>query len=149
MKKFTAVIMKHPALDAAYIEIPFDVEEVFGNINVKVKATFDGKLYRGSIVRMDGCYMIGITRALRQEIGKGPGDQLSVIIEKDDEQRIVNVPEDLEISLKKVPGLLEKFQKQSYTHQKEYVEWINEAKKEETREQRISQTVEMIMEKKK
>ena len=55
--KFEAVIKKHPQKDAAYIEMPFDVEAVFGAKRVKVVAKFDGVEYRGSIVKMGlPCY---------------------------------------------------------------------------------------------
>lgn len=61
--EFDAVIKQHEGINGGYIEPPFDVYEVFGAKRVKVKATFDGIKYRGSLVRMGGCYMIGITRA--------------------------------------------------------------------------------------
>ena len=50
--RFDAVIRKVPDLDGAYVEIPFDVREVFGRGRVKVHATFDGVPYAGSLVRM-------------------------------------------------------------------------------------------------
>ncbi|TYP48134.1 DUF1905 domain-containing protein [Thermosediminibacter litoriperuensis] len=51
-QRFQAEIKKHEGINGAYIETPFDVEAVFGAKRVKVKAYFDGKEYRGSIVRM-------------------------------------------------------------------------------------------------
>jgi uncharacterized protein YdeI (YjbR/CyaY-like superfamily) len=36
----------------------------------------------------------------------------------------------------------------SYTHRKEYVHWILEAKKPETRERRLQKTMEMLRQKK-
>ncbi len=142
-QSFKAVIQRQKDLDAAYFEIPFDVEKTFGSKRVKVKATFDGTEYRGSIVNMGGCYMIGLTQALRKQIGKGPGDIVTVEVEKDTEERVVEIPGDLRNELKK-SGLLLKFEKLSYTHRKEYVQWINEAKKQETRERRIVKTIESI-----
>jgi len=40
------------------------------------------------------------------------------------------------------------FDELSYTHRKEYVRWINEAKRDETRERRLKKTIQMLIEKK-
>lgn len=145
---FRAVIRQQRDMDAAFVEVPFDVEKVFGAKRVKVKASFDGTEYRGSIVRMEGCYMIGLTKAVRKEIGKGPGDTVNVVIEKDTEERTIEVPADFNKALKKA-GQLEMFNSLSYTHRKEYVRWIIEAKKEETRNSRIEKALTMIKESRK
>jgi hypothetical protein len=60
---------KHPKLDATGITIPFDVEKVFGAKRVPVNATVNGAVYRGSIVRMGGNYVLGIPKAFREEAG--------------------------------------------------------------------------------
>jgi uncharacterized protein YdeI (YjbR/CyaY-like superfamily) len=43
----------------------------------------------------------------------------------------------------------EAFEKCTYTHKKEYVDWIGGAKKQETRERRIIKALEMLVENKK
>ncbi|KJS83207.1 MAG: antitermination protein NusB [Peptococcaceae bacterium BICA1-8] len=143
-QKFTTEIKKHEGINGAYIEIPFDVEDVFGAKRVKVKAYFEGKEYRGSIVRMAGCYMLGLTQALRKEIGKEPGDTITVEVEKDEEERIIEMPEDFIIALEQQPSAKEYFEKLSFTSKKEYVTWITEAKKAETRKTRIEKAVIML-----
>ena len=67
---------------------PRDLREEFGKGRVKVRASFDGIPYEGSIVNMgvknpDGsvCYVIGVRKAIRQALGKGEGDTLRVVIE--------------------------------------------------------------------
>lgn len=90
MKKsydFEAEIKKVPDINGAYIEIPFDIREVFGKGRVKVHATFDGEPYDGSIVNMglkrsDGsvCYIIGLCKDIRTKIGKQPGDSIQVTL---------------------------------------------------------------------
>jgi len=74
-------------MDAAYIMVPVDIRKEYGKGRIKVKATFDGEPYSGSVVNMgvkdaDGnvCYIIGITKALRQKIGKTFGDSVEVEI---------------------------------------------------------------------
>ena len=143
-QKFSAQIKKRDGIDGAYIEIPFDVEEVFGAKRVKIKAYFDGKEYRGSIVRMGGCYVLGIPKALRTEIGKNPGDIVNVEVEKDEEERVVELPEDFKNVLKEHPKAQENFNKLSYTHQKEYINWITEAKRAETRTRRIEKAISLL-----
>jgi hypothetical protein len=85
--RFTATIFQNGNMDAAYIVVPVDIRKEYGKGRIKVKATFDGEPYNGSVVNMgvkdaDGnvCYIIGITKALRQKIGKTFGDSVEVEI---------------------------------------------------------------------
>lgn len=86
MKKvleFDAVLMKNPDMDAAYIDIPYDVKKVFGKSRVPVHATFDGEPYDGQVVRMGTpCHIIGVRKDIRGKIGKQPGDKIHVTIEE-------------------------------------------------------------------
>ena len=80
---FEAVIRKVPDLDGAYIEIPFDVKEEFGESRIPVHATFDGEPYDGSVVKMGTpCHIIGIRKDIRAKIGKQPGDTVKVTLEE-------------------------------------------------------------------
>ncbi len=85
--EFTAVIEKVPDLDGAYVVFPHDLRAEFGRGRVKIRATFDGVPYEGSIVNMgiknpDGsvCYILGIRKNIRVEIGKQPGDSVFVTV---------------------------------------------------------------------
>lgn len=81
--EFTAVIQKNPDMDAAYVEVPFDVRETFGKGRVLVHATFDGAPYDGQVARMGTPgHIIGITQALRKKIGKQPGDEVTVTLQE-------------------------------------------------------------------
>lgn len=78
---FDAVIRKVPDLDGAYVEIPFDVRAAFGKGRVKVRATFDGAPYDGSLVRMGTPgHILGLRKDLRATIGKQPGDIVHVTL---------------------------------------------------------------------
>ena len=90
IKEFKAEIKKVPDMDATYVEIPFDIRAEFGKGRMRVRATFDGEPYDGSIVNMgvrnaDGsvCYIIGLTKAVRTKIGKQAGDTVQVTVRKD------------------------------------------------------------------
>lgn len=79
--EFDAVIQKVPDIDGAYVEFPYDVRKEFGKGRVKVRATFDGAVYDGSLVRMKTpCHIVGIRKDIRQKIGKQPGDCIHVTI---------------------------------------------------------------------
>lgn len=133
----------------AYVDIPFDVEQVFGTRGrVPVKATIDGEPYRGSIAPMGGHHRLGVTKAMRAAIERSVGDRVRVTVEADTEPRVVTVPPDLQAALKRVPSLASAFEALSYTHQKEFVVWIEEARKPETRDRRIARTMEMLRDRK-
>lgn len=144
--EFNAIIKQHENLNAAYVEPPFDIKEAFGSKRVKVKATFDGVEYRGSVVKMGGCYMLGLTQEIRNTIGKGFGDEVFVTLEKDVEERLVEVPEDFSSAMKCDEIAVSTFKSLSFTAQKEYVNWITSAKREATRSERIIKAVILLSE---
>ena len=87
--EFEATIQKVPDIDGTYIVFPFDIRKEFGKGRVKVRATFDGEPYDGSIVNMgvknpDGyiCYIIGIRKDIRSKINKQPGDTVLVTLKE-------------------------------------------------------------------
>ena len=68
---------------------PWDIRREFGRGRVKVRAWFDGIPYTGSVVNMgltnpDGsvCYIIGVLKAIRNQLGKGEGDMIHVVMEE-------------------------------------------------------------------
>lgn len=148
-QEFETVIKKVEGINGAYVEPPFDVEKVFGAKRVKVLATFDGVPYRGSLVRMSGCYMLGMTQEIRKQIGKEPGELVSVTIEKDEEERVPEAPADFMESMKQNGAALATYEKLSYSGKRDYVLWITDAKKEETRKDRIEKSIAKLSEGKK
>jgi hypothetical protein len=148
MKKFKG-LLENPEkkMDIAYIAIPFDVEKVYGTKGqVKVRVTFDGHPYRGVIANMGtGCHIIGVRKDIRKAIGKEVGDVVNVTIEKDEEERIVEVPEDLETLLSKNRQAREFYDSLSFTNRKEYALWISSAKKDETREKRLKDALTKLL----
>jgi hypothetical protein len=141
---FTATI-QNAGGGGAYVEVPFDVEEAFGSKRPKVKAMIEGIPYRSTLMRMGTeCHILGILKEIREQIGKSFGDEVTVTLELDTEPRVIEIPKDLMQELKKDKEAKVFFDKLSYTHQKEYVRWVEEAKKEETRQNRIVKTIEML-----
>ena len=141
---FTAVI-QNAGGGGAFVEVPFDAEMEFGSKRPKVKAMIEGIAYRGILTRMGSdCHILGIRKDIREQLGKSFGDALTITVEPDAEPRVVEVPVELKQALKTEKEAKARFDKLSYTHQKEYVNWINEAKREETRQNRIAKTIEML-----
>ena len=146
---FTATI-ENAGGGGAFVRIPFDVEEVYGKKRVPVKASIDGQPYRGTLVRMgEPFYILIILKAIREKIGKDFGDAVEIMLEEDKEERKVSIPPDLKSALEKDPAAKTAFQKLSYSHQKEHVNAILDAKRPETRQRRIVKTLSMLTEKKK
>ncbi len=130
----------------AFIVIPFDVEKTFGQKRVKIKATIDGEPYRGTLVRMGTPHhMLIVLKEIREKIGKSFGDEVTVELEEDLELRQVPIPADLQQALQAEPAAQAFFSHLSYSHQKEYVRWVEEAKRDETRQVRIQRTIEMLL----
>ena len=92
--EYDAVLREDPESGGAYVAFPWDLRKEFGKGRVRVRASFDGVPYEGSIVNMgvknpDGtvCYVIGVRKAIRQALGKGEGDTIRVRIEAAEERR--------------------------------------------------------------
>jgi hypothetical protein len=129
----------------AYVAVPFDVEAVFGRRRVPVQATIDGVPYRGSLVSMGtGCHVLGVLKAIRQQIGKSVGDTVEIVVALDDEPREVAIPDDLTVALDRTPEARAAFDRLSYTKRRELVRSITEAKRAETRERRLERAVELL-----
>ena len=66
-------------MDAAYVEVPFDIKALFGKGCLLVLTTFDGVPYDGQIVKMGTpCYIIGVRKDIRKKIGKNFCDPVHV-----------------------------------------------------------------------
>jgi hypothetical protein len=141
---FTATI-QNAGGGGAFVEIPFDVEKEFGSKRPKVKAMIEGVPYRGTLVRMGSeHHMLLILKGIREQIGKTIGDEIKVVVKPDAEPRLIEIPKDLSKEFKKDKQAKAIFDKLAYTHRREYVKWIEEAKRAETRQTRIIKTIEML-----
>jgi hypothetical protein len=129
----------------AFVFFPCDTEKEFGTRGkVPVKATFDGVPYTGSLIKYGHPqHILGILKGIREQIGKGPGATLDVVVWRDETERTVDVPPEFQKLMEK-RKLLPVFEKLSYTHKKEYCRWITEAKREETRRQRLQKAIELL-----
>ena len=129
---------------ATGVTVPDDVVERLGaGKRPPVKVTINGYTYRNTIAVMGGRYMLGVAAEHREGSGVIAGDKLTIRLELDDEPRTVVIPPDLADALN-AAGALEAFERLSYTHRKEYVRAIEDAKKPETRERRVAAAVQAV-----
>jgi hypothetical protein len=109
-----------------------------------VRVSVNGVTLTLRLARMGGENMIGLARAFRDQADLEIGASYEVEIALDGGDRTVEVPDDLAAALAADPAAQAAFAALAYSHRKEYVRWITEAKKEATRGDRISKTVEMV-----
>ena len=126
-------------------QFPYSVEECFGvKGQLRVKGTINGIPFQATLAPYGGVHYMGVTKKLNTELGKKPTDIVHVVLQADKEARVVEVPPDLDKALNANPAARVIFDNFAYTHRKEYVAWIESAKKQETRENRIEKAIAMI-----
>ena len=141
---FRAVI-ENPGGGGAFVRVPFDVEQAFGRKRVPVLATIDDEPYRGTLVRMgEPCHILIVLKEIRQKIGKDFGDEVLITLEEDTQPRLVDIPEDFQQALDEDPEAKAAFEALSYTHRREHVRTILDAKHEKTRRKRIVKSLMML-----
>ena len=111
-----------------------------------VKAVVNGYEWRTSVARMGGEFLVGLNREVREGAGVEAGDEVEVVLELDTAPREVELPHALAQALATDPPAQAAFDAMAFTHRKEYARWIAEAKREETRDRRVQQALEMIRE---
>jgi hypothetical protein len=129
---------------SCFIVLPFDPKAAFGAVRAPVTVTVDGYTFRSRVVAMGGPACIGLRREHRAAAGLSGGETVAVTVALDTAPRTIDAPADLLRALKAAPGALDRWQALSYTHQREHVEAIDDAKKPETRARRIAAAVAMV-----
>ncbi len=121
------------------------VDELGGSKRAPVTVTIGGTTVRLRLGVMGGKNLIGISKANREELGVDIGDTVDATIALDAAARTVDVPDDAAKALAKAK-LRKQFDALAFTHQKEHIRAITEAKKSETRTKRIEAMLEKLEE---
>ena len=130
---------------ATGIPVPEDVVAAMGSgKRPAVQVTVGEHSYRTTVASMRGRYFVPLSKANREAARVAAGDEVAVEIELDAEPRQVTIPADLADALAADAPAKAFFDRLSYTHRKEWVRWVEEAKKAETRTRRIAKTVEAL-----
>lgn len=125
------------------VKIPFDAKKIFGSAgHNRVKGTIDNTPLKTSLMPMgDGIHCFPVNADMRKLIGKDVGDKVSVVLEKDNEEQIIEVPVELKQAFKASKEAKKMFDAYSPSMRKEHCRYILEGKKEETRIRRAVATV--------
>jgi hypothetical protein len=142
-KRFRVLLEQDEMSETTAITIPFDVHKVFGTrARVPVRGTINGFPFRSSIFPLgEGKHYMVVNKAVRAGAKVKGGEMISVVMERDDEPRVITPPEDFARALNANREAKAAWEKLSYSHQKEYAGAIAEAKKPETRTRRIEKAV--------
>jgi Bacteriocin-protection, YdeI or OmpD-Associated/Domain of unknown function (DUF1905) len=108
------------------------------------RTTINGATLRMTVTKMRGEYLFGLNRAAREQAGLTPGDTATFTLELDTEPRVVDVPDALTNALERDAPAKARFDALSYTHRKEFARWVAEAKREQTRDKRVAETLELL-----
>jgi hypothetical protein len=132
---------------ATGMQVPDEVvAEVSGGKRAPVRITVGGHAYRTTLARMGGRWLVPLSAENRGAAGVAAGDAVEVEIELDAAERTVEVPEDLAAALAGEQAARAYFDGLAYTHRQEWVRWVEEAKRPETRARRVTATVERLRE---
>jgi hypothetical protein len=144
-KTFT-VELERVQKTATMFRVPFDLQAAFGRARPPVTVTIRGHTWRTTPGVYDGVGHVVVNRAVNAATGVDAGDRVRVRMELDTEPRTVTVPRDLSTALAADATAKKAFAAMSFTHRREYVTWVEEAKRPETRARRIEATVARVRE---
>jgi hypothetical protein len=120
------------------------MREFEGRRRVPVIATIDGYAYRTTICDMGDGPCIPVRRSVREAAGVAAGERVTVTLAFDAQERTVDLPVFFATAMTRSER--KAFDSMSYSHRKEYVDWISAAKKVETRDRRIEKAREKLRE---
>jgi Bacteriocin-protection, YdeI or OmpD-Associated/Domain of unknown function (DUF1905) len=144
-KRFT-VELERVQKTGTMFRVPFDLEEAFGRARPPVKVTIRGHTWRTTPGVYGGVGFIVVNREVKAATGVDAPERVRVVVALDTDPRTVRVPADLRAALGADESAKKAFAKLSFSHRRDYVEWVEEAKKPETRARRIVATVERVRE---
>jgi hypothetical protein len=139
--KFTTTLLQGERKNVVGIVVPPSIVEALGGgKRAPVKVTINGYSYRNTLAVMGGAVMVGVAAEHRHAAGVEGGQTVEVQMELDSAPRTVELPADLADALDRA-GFRTAFDALAFSHRKEHVRSVNEAKAEETRRRRIAAVV--------
>lgn len=148
--EYKTILINGPNL-GVFAEFPFKSAKIFGTRKaVRVKATFEGKMYRMSLLpHGNGTHWLHLRKEIRDAIGKQEGDTVSIVVEKDETPPKIHIPEYLEWLLENEPEMQKAFKKMSYSARKFWIGFIEEPKSYDAKVKRVNRLFEVLKENKK
>src|SRR4051812_44737585 len=138
MQRFTATLGERGLV------VPLDAKALWGEARPPVAGTVNGHAFRSRLMVYGGETWLGLTNPVRARAGPAEGDGVDGGIDRDDAPREVVVPPELRAALDADDAARAAYERLSFTHRREYAEWIAEAKRAETRERRAARALERL-----
>ncbi len=134
-----------------YVRLPAEVTAALGTkARVSVKLTVGTTVFRTSVFPDGkGAHQAMFNRAMQVASGARTGDDVALVLEPDTEKRVVTVPKDLQDALDAHPRIKAFFDGLAPSCRSEYVDFVVEAKKPDTRAARLEKTLDMLQKGKK
>jgi hypothetical protein len=123
-------------------QIPQDVTEALGGKKqMRVIGTMNGYPIRTSTMPYRGGFYVGLHKAARQAASVDIGDEVELVLERDESPRVLDIPPELEEAFTREPALRERFDALSFSRRRDLAGPISEAKKPETRAARLEKAL--------
>lgn len=144
--KFTAQLVKRR--QQLCFDLPKEVSTKLGHTGrIPVTGTLNTFPINTSVFPTDGDgHFMTVARDVQKLAGLSVGSTVKVVIEVAPQPDKVDVPTDMDKALENSTAARKAYDRLSHSHQKEYVDWIEEAKRPETRARRIEKTIERLLE---
>jgi hypothetical protein len=134
-----------PNEPGVFFELPEGVVAALGGgKRPAVRAVVHDYEHRTRIAVYGDRYYLAFRREAREAAGLVPGDEVDIALELDEQPREVVLPSDVAAALDADPAARVRFDALSFTHRKEYVDWIQSAKRAETRQRRLAQATTLL-----
>ncbi len=142
----TILMLRKRGIPGTFAGFPYDVRAEFGTGgSVRINCWIDGVHKTGSLVPIgNGEHAIHIRKEILKKIGKQEGDEVQMLVEEDLSPRVLEIPDDFQWLLDEDPDLKAKFNELAFSYKAGIIEYINQAKRPETRAQRIADFIQRI-----
>ncbi|MGI8715088.1 MAG: YdeI/OmpD-associated family protein [Solirubrobacteraceae bacterium] len=145
MIEFDAELKQAEGKNATGIDVPAEILERFGaGKRPRVQVTINGHTYQSTVGTMHGVPKIPVSAAVRETAGVIAGERLHVELELGETPRTVAVPDGLAVARAGDSDARAFFDELSYSRRHAHVTWIEQAKRSETRQERVHRTVELL-----
>jgi len=143
--RFRVKLVAHDASSATGLIPPFDVPKTFGTrARVPVRGTINGFPFRSSLMPMGGCYLMAVNKEMRKGSGAKAGDEVDVLMERDEEPRTVEAPPELAKELTKNKKAMERWGTLAFTDKKEMANCVRDAKQDGTKKRRLAKVMQVL-----
>lgn len=143
--RFKVKLQGKAGSSVAWMDAPFDVQQTFGTkARVPVQGTINGFPFRSSLMPMGGCHGMAVNRTMRDGAKAKAGDIVDMVIERDEAERTVEAPPELQNKLAKNKKALKRWDSLAFTHKKEMAALIRGAKQEETKKRRLAKIMDVL-----